>query len=172
MKIHIKKSILTFTFAHANSSCRTFSMDNIKAIELGFENCESEVIPIDLISNFYFKNIHKNWEYSSYLEDNPRFEESTACSGFLMVADYNALNKISTMQDCNLGDRIIRYQDLVDVTLFWRSGKKKQIYVPWEDDDSYSTVNSLMNTRIDKDYWFFEPKYKGKPALIIDVKEK
>ena len=119
-------------------------MEKLKAIQFNFENCESEQIPIEYIPYFNFKNVYTNlshrWDHE---EDSDVLETGLECDGFTMIADWDRVNTIETWEEYNLADRIAKFHDLVDVDLIFKSGKTKNIYMPWEDTN-YGESNALM----------------------------
>ncbi|WP_297817959.1 hypothetical protein, partial [uncultured Lactobacillus sp.] len=120
-------------------------MEKLKAIQFNFENCESEKIPIDYIPYFRFVNVHSDlkheWNYEN--EANDELETMFICDAFKMIADWDKVNTIETLEPFNLAERITEFCDLVDVNLIFKSGKIKNIYMPWEDNE-YGESNILM----------------------------
>lgn len=149
-------------------------MEKLKAIQFNFENCESEEIPIEYIPYFNFKNVYTNLSHRwSYEEENSHvLKTDLECDGFTMIADWDRVNTIETSEEYNLADRIAKFHDLVDVDLIFKSGKTKNIYMPWEDAN-YGESNALMIVlKSDSSSYVTNSKFNNSTFLEVYIEKK
>ena len=149
-------------------------MEKVKAIQFNFENCESEQIPIEYIPYFKFENVHTNlnhsWDFEE--EDSDVFKTGFECDAFTMIADWDQVNSIETWEESNLADRIAAFHDLVDVDLIFKSGKTKNIYMPWEDAN-YGESNALMVVlKSDSSSYVTNSKFNNSTFLEVYIEKK
>lgn len=145
--------------------------DGIKYIEIGFENIESIVIPIENIISFDYgelklltDEIFENHSYQSkHINLKIRYSNPSELK-------YNPMDYIEPLgmfignptsnnvkDRPNILGRILVANDIVDVSLLDSNETRlKNIYVPWSDNE-YN--NELMKVKIKDDY------------LEIDIKE-
>ena len=87
-------------------------------------------------------------------------------------ADWDRVNTIETWEEYNLADRISKFHDLVDVDLIFKSGKTKNIYMPWEDAN-YGESNALMIVlKSDSSSYVINSKFNNSTFLEVYIEKK
>ena len=125
-------------------------MDRVCSLELVFENLESIIVPIEMVSKFeygklseqqseYLKNayisegteIHITYKNDSDLVYNPDRESAEVLGTYI---DNQVINHVKDRP--NVLGRVLNYQDLVYLDLLDENEHKiKSIYVPWHEKD-------------------------------------
>lgn len=133
-----------------------------KYIEIGFENCESIIIPIDKVKEFRYGNLEKLTDERGFYEDNTYQTDYVLLS--ISYDDESELQYNSLEQDEPLGmyvgnpmsnnvydrpnilGRIMEHNDIVTIdTLNENQERIKTVYVPWHEEDEYN--NRLMSVK-------------------------
>ena len=133
----------------------------LKGIDLCFENVEAYSIPADAIQSFWIDNLHHNLSFDATRNDHDRFTDDWRCDALDMVLDFNVINKIKTWQSdtgnldnekdrMGLGDRILRYNDLVNVDLHFTDGSHQNVFVKYDDPFGHDE-NLLMRSALGQD---------------------
>lgn len=147
---------------------------NVKYIELGFENCESIIVPVNQINKMEFieKSFIENYPFKGYEpyecnafeleikyenESDLRYNEEDYDEPLGMLAKNPMSN--STDDRPNIIGRILNHYDLVNIE-FLDADKKATstvVYVPWHEKDEYTnrymetkTEDNLLKVRIRK----------------------
>jgi len=133
-------------------------MENYKFIEIAFENCESIIIPKEIISKFDFGellNVENEFTKDSYLH-------SDKLELYITYSDESDLNynpydyedplgmfignpTSNKVQDRpNILGRILMCEDITSIYLLDENEKEiVNFYVPWGEED-YHEINSLQ----------------------------
>ncbi|MGG3920449.1 hypothetical protein ABEV41_00615 [Geobacillus thermodenitrificans] len=133
-----------------------------KYIEIGFENCESIVIPIDRIKELKYGNLEELTDERGFYEVNTYKTDYVLLS--ISYNDESELKYNSLEQDEPLGmyignpmsnnvedrpnilGRITEHNDIVTIdTLNENQERIKTVYVPWHEEDEYN--NRLMSVK-------------------------
>lgn len=133
----------------------------LKGIDLCFENVEAYSIPADDIVSFWFGNIQHDLSFDGARSRKDRFMDGWHCDSLDMVLDFNAINKIKTWQSPNgdldheenrygLADRILQFNDLVNVDLHFTDGSHQNVYLKYDDPFS-EDQNLRMSTAVGQD---------------------
>jgi hypothetical protein len=128
-----------------------------KYIEIGFENCESIVIPIDRIKELKYGNLEKltdedNTYKTDYVllsisyndESELKYNSLEQDEPLGMYVGNTTSNNVEDRQ--NVLGRILEHNDIVTIdTLNENQERIKTVYVPWHEEDEYS--NRLMSVK-------------------------
>ncbi|PLR99554.1 hypothetical protein [Bacillus sp. T33-2] len=137
-------------------------MEEIKFLEIVFENVESIVIPIERVKNFNFGELtsmeHKHLEDNSYQTDHINLEityeqkselqyNPSDCDEPLgMFINNPTSNNVADRP--NILGRVLNHMDIVDIQVLNENEEPIQvIYVPWHDEDQYD--NRFMITKVE-----------------------
>lgn len=109
----------------------------LKQIDIVLENCEVITIPVERISNFYFKNITTNYWFD---ETDSEIDADYATDEFYIIlpdeaniflkADYQNI-----FSDYKIFDRLTEYQDITHIDLIFTDGTSQYIAVPYEEEN-------------------------------------
>ncbi|UGO51325.1 hypothetical protein PQE72_gp118 [Bacillus phage vB_BanS_Skywalker] len=123
-------------------------MNNVKHIELVFENVESIVIPANKVSHLSFGNLTARLNGDdSFDGDNVELRILYSDTSEL---DYNAMDyheplgmftnnptSNNVADRPNILGRITNYNDIVLIKIVGHNDEEKYVHVPWEDGNSW-----------------------------------
>ena len=116
-------------------------MNDIKSINLTFENCEEMDIDFDDITAFEINNICRNISYAC----GKKFSYNTA-EDIVITFRENA----SILKDLGKFARLM-VKDITIVTLTFFDNSEESFYVPWGDNDSLNNIlqqNTFINNQV------------------------
>lgn len=110
-------------------------MHKLNGIDIVFENVESYYIPAKDIKRLGMRNVTRQLEYDSISQ----FDERLTCEVLDLELDAQAMKELPADQWADIGaqdvpsvyERIIRYNDIVSITLHYDDGTEEDINVPW-----------------------------------------
>lgn len=114
-----------------------FLRKNIKKLNILFENCELYEIPYSEIKYFSLSDISLSFgSLYSYLK----------CKNAFLSFTSEALEKnYSNFQNGTPLKERLSIKDIVAIELVYKNRQKVLVYVPWEDEDKASSINSLVS---------------------------
>ena len=118
----------------------------VKDVVFCFENLEQISIPVSCVEYYSFTGVHFN--YQGYDSGNfSRMRCADEAVVFLKKdVDEYAISSFGDMKH-SFTERLYLYADCVGIDLVFDNGKRKEIYVPWEDGENEYT-NKLQHTFI------------------------
>lgn len=135
---------------------KKIELSDVEKIELSFENSEFTCIPIENVASLHIsemqKQITKHW-YTNHVDEREYAETAYIFLNPAANIQYSPLNEE------NLFDRIVKYNDLVSIE-FQGVVTKRTIYLEWDDEDAFE--NSYQTSLITKN---------GYLILIVDKKK-
>ena len=138
-------------------------MKKVKNVIFCFENLEQITIPISEVAYFSFFDVNHS---ISLCSDN--LERDVLCAGEALIilkpgaerkaiSSFDTLDRESYSSGPDLFARLIFERDCVGVDLEYESkdnlsvSERREIYVPWEDDNGNEYVNALQKAFIQND---------------------
>lgn len=141
----------------------TKSGRQLVALDLCFENVEAYSIPVEAINTLWIENVKHDISFDINRKKGNRFSDAWHCDTLDLVLDFEKTNEIKTWQSqkddgsldkdedrLGLADRVLRYNDLVDVDLHFSDGSHQDIYVKYEDPFNEDT-NARMRSALGQD---------------------
>ena len=126
---------------------KKIELSDVEKIELSFENSEFTCIPIENVASLHIsemqKQITKHW-YTNHVDEREYAETAYIFLNPAANIQYSPLNEE------NLFDRIVKYNDLVSIE-FQGVVTKRTIYLEWDDEDAFE--NSYQTSLITKNEW-------------------
>ncbi|QPK89849.1 hypothetical protein IEN91_05270 [Bacillus velezensis] len=129
-------------------------MQDMKYVELIFENCESMIIPIDRVAKLEFGSLRESFQKDKYTTDYVSLDityNKDEIFFFYHIREeplgFGSSNNIEDRP--NILGRILSYYDICVVNILNGNEEKIQsVYTPWDENDEYN--NRYMKTKVEK----------------------
>ncbi|MGV4321175.1 hypothetical protein [Bacillus mojavensis] len=130
-------------------------MEDMKYIELVFENCESLIIPIDRVSNLEFGSLRKSFRKNKYTTDYVSLDITYNSKDEIFFFDHFIEEPLGFGSSNNIEDRpnilgrILSYYDICIVNILNDDKEEIQsVYTPWDENDENN--NRYMKTKVEE----------------------
>lgn len=120
-------------------------MKSFTTLIIGFENCETISFPSNEVAAFSMQEITKGLYNNWYSNNIMEFQTSTDTT-IILLPDANKHYKEGSKDIDTVFKRILKYNDITDVTIVKNDGPIEYISMYWEKDDEYS--NRYQTTAI------------------------
>lgn len=126
----------------------------LERLELIFENCDVYTLTPDMIEKLSIRGISNGIDVNCYQYTNGETQETQICSGLALLINkkgmkssdsyYNSVFREEKRQ--SLEERVFG-NDITSIELHFTNGEKRQIYIPWNDDNNEFTNSYQKTTR-------------------------
>ena len=123
--------------------------NNIKYIDLVFENCESIRLYPDMFKYLVINDIAKNKKINCFQYENGECWDNSSCSYFAITILPEGYNKKMDWVNQLLKERLKNNNDVTSICLTYNNGKEEDIYVPWNENNDY--INEYQKTQFESD---------------------
>jgi hypothetical protein len=129
-----------------NFNGRKFNLKNIKSIKFGFENCDSMEIPIKYVAQLHLAQISNKQIDYELNNSSQRVSYSAKDFGIQIHSSFNKEENHALNDEGKPFDRIIKWPDIVDVTIIYEDESEEIYYLNWyysdnENDEVYEENN-------------------------------
>ncbi len=132
--------------------------NNIKYIELVFENCECIRLYPDMFKDLVINRIMKNKKINCFQYENGECWDNLSCSYFAITILQKGCNQKMNWINQLLKERLQSSNDIVSICLTYNNGEEEYIYVPWDENNDY--INEYQKTQFESD------------SINIEIKEE
>lgn len=119
--------------------------NNIKYIELVFENCEVVRLYPNMFKYLVIENIVKNKNINCFQYEKGECLDDLSCSYFEITIFPEGYNQEMEWTNQSLKERLENGNDITSVYLTYNNGKEERFFVPWKEGNEwineYQTVN-------------------------------
>lgn len=123
--------------------------NNIKYVDLVFENCESIRLYPDMFKDLVIENIAKNKKINCFQYKNGECWDNSSCSYFAITILPEGYNQKMDWVNQLLKERLKNNNDIACICLTYNNGKEEDIYVPWNENNDY--INEYQKTQFESD---------------------
>ena len=119
--------------------------NNIKKIELVFENCEVIILYPEDLENFIVQNFTSNIHRCAC---NSISKFTSADVYFCIFKEARRTEKTPWGANQDIFDRINSYNDITSIDITYDNDKVETIYTIWKDEDCYAESNEYQKVRL------------------------
>lgn len=137
--------------ADSNNHINTDISDenNIKYVELVFENCEVARLYPNMFKYLVIENIVRNKDINCFQHKKGECWDDLSCSYFSITILPEGYEQKMQWVNQSLKERLESCNDITSVYLTYNNGKEECIYVPWKEDNDY--INKYQKTQFESD---------------------
>ena len=120
-------------------------LKNVKKIVIGFENVETMVFPADAVGHIYVDGLHTGIA-GLVCESVGRYHHCDALALEIFSEGNTAYEPFGvTEPGVRKFDRLLKYHDVVDISIFYDDGTEDDVYVQYEEGER-ADENILQKT--------------------------
>lgn len=123
--------------------------NNIKYVDLVFENCEVARLYPNMFKDLVIENIAKNKKINCFQYENGEYWDNSSCSYFAITILPEGYNQKMDWVNQLLKERLKNNNDIACISLTYNNGKEEYIYVPWNENNDY--INEYQKTQSECD---------------------
>ena len=136
------------TLANTNKEVKntdTSNENNVKYIDLVFENCEVARLYPDMFKYLVINDIVKNKKINCFQYKNGECCDSSSCSYFAITLLPKGYNKKMDWINQSLKERLESCNDITSVYLTYNNGEEEGFLVPWKEGNDYINEYQIMH---------------------------
>ena len=123
----------------------TSNENNVKYIDLVFENCEVARLYPDMFKYLVINDIAKNKKINCFQYKNGECCDSSSCSYFAITLLPKGYNKKMDWINQSLKERLKSSSDITSVYLTYNNGEEEGFLVPWKEGNDYINEYQIMH---------------------------
>ncbi|RKJ71331.1 hypothetical protein D7X33_22415, partial [Butyricicoccus sp. 1XD8-22] len=111
------------------------NLDNIKTVDICFENCDGFSVGIEDIKYLYITRITENVFITDHFRSTTKISERTS-----IIINKNVNSTVPLWFDRGElpFERTLQHRDIVSIGFTYLDGTQEEIYVNWNGEDDYS----------------------------------
>ena len=136
------------TLANTNKEVKntdTSNENNVKYIDLVFENCEVARLYPNMFKDLVIENIVKNKNINCFQYENGECWDSSSCSYFAITLLPKGYNKKMDWINQSLKERLESCNDITSVYLTYNNGEEEGFLVPWKEGNDYINEYQIVH---------------------------
>ena len=119
--------------------------NNIKYVDLVFENCEVARLYPDMFKYLVINDIAKNKKINCFQYKNGECSDGLSCSYFAITLLPKGYNKKMDWINQSLKERLKSGSDITSVYLTYNNGEEEGFLVPWKEGNEYINEYQIMH---------------------------
>lgn len=136
------------TLANTNKEVKntdTSNENNIKYVDLVFENCEVARLYPDMFKYLVINDIAKNKKINCFQYKNGECCDNSSCSYFAITLLPKGYNKKMDWINQSLKERLKSSSDITSVYLTYNNGEEEGFLVPWKEGNEYINEYQIIH---------------------------
>lgn len=119
------------------------NLDNLKTVDICFENCDGFTVEIEDIKHLYISNIKENVFITDHYRSINKISDSTS---IIIDKKVNGIVPLWFDRGELPFERTLQHRDIVSIGFTYLNGTQEEIYVNWDSEDDY--YNPAQETEI------------------------
>lgn len=136
------------TLANTNKEVKntdTSNENNIKYIDLVFENCEAIRLYSNMFKYLVIDGIVKNKKINCFQYENGECWDNLSCSYFAITLLPKGYNQKMDWVNQSLKERLKSSNDITSIYLTYNNGEEEGFLVPWKEGNDYINEYQIMH---------------------------
>ena len=119
--------------------------NNIKYVDLVFENCEVARLYPNMFKDLVIKNIVRNKNINCFQYEKGECWDNSSCSYFAITILSEGYNQKMDWINQSLKERLKSSSDITSVYLTYNNGEEEGFLVPWKEGNEYINEYQIMH---------------------------